>query len=180
MAMICHALILLATISVVFSRHYPPVYECAKQYKECISGGGEFPQIPTVPCCWEDNTCTEGRIYMHAQCNRDCPGNILCCDPSVLEEYDYPVWRATVPFCGTSCGICGSDPYLCWWRSRCGDGPPCWSGYKYLCGIRRSNNFWLFQDKTVSSLLQYMEYMLHAIIFQSCYVNKCMYNSLDA
>ena len=172
MAMICCALVLLATISVVFSRHYPPVYECIREYKECISGGGGFPRIPTeYNCAWEDSTCTDGRIYMRAQCNCNCPGSMLCCDPSILEEYDYPVWHGTAPFCGASCGSCGGDESLCWWQSRCGNGAQCWTGNKHLCGVRRRINFWPFQDKTVSSLLQYVEYMLHAINFQSCYIN---------
>ena len=164
MAMICRALILLATVSVVFS-HFPPVFECARQYKECISGEIS-PILTNFNCAWEHNTCTEGRIYMRTQCNCDCPGSMLCCDPSILEEWDYPIWRGTAPICTANCGNCGNEPYTCWYMSSCGSGAQCWVGYKFLCGIRRSKNFWPFLDKTVSSLLQWM---LHTRIFQSRY-----------
>ena len=157
--MICRVLILLATISVVFSRHYPPIFECARQYKECISGGGQFNLRIPDGCIWE-NACSEGRVYMQTQCNCNCPGMMLCCDPSVLEEWDYPIWHGTAPFCTASCNSCGSDPSLCWWQSRCGNGARCWTGNKYLCGRRKSQIFWPFLDKTVSSLLQWSIYII--------------------
>ena len=163
--MICRAVILLATVSVVFS-HYSPIFECARQYKKCISGE-ILPILTEFNCAWEHNICTEGRIYMRTQCNCDCPGSMLCCDPSILEEWDYPIWRGSAPICTASCRGCGNEPLSCWWQSSCGNGAPCWTGNKYLCGIRRRNNFWPFLDKTVSSLLQWM---LHTRIFQSCYI----------
>ena len=174
MAMICRALILLTTISVVFSQLLPPVYVCAKQYKECISGDGEFTRIPTeYNCAWEDNSCTQGRIYMRTDCNCNCPGNILCCDPSILEEYFYPLWHGSAPFCTASCDSCGSDPSLCWWQSRCGNSARCWTGNKYLCGVRlrTRKKLWPFLDKTVSSLLQgRLKFSSHAILTCMCNV----------
>ena len=130
MDIICQALLLLATTSVAFSE-LPSEYNCA----------------------WEVGDCTDGRIYMWIQCACDCPGWILCCDPSILEEYDYPTWQGTAPICAASCRICGRDSSLCWWKSRCGIGRRCWAGHKYLCTVRKRRNFFPFLDKAVSSLL---------------------------
>ena len=149
MDIICHALILLATTSVAFS-YYPHIFECYTEYKKCVSGNSDqgFSRIPKeYNCAWEDNTCTDGRIYMRTQCNCNCPGYMLCCDPSILEEYDYPIWIGTAPTCRAGCGDCGIHSSLCWWQSRCGNGAQCWTGNKYLCGVRRHriffSHFWI-------------------------------------
>ena len=157
MAMICQALILLATISAVFSS-LPQLYDlkgCAREFYECISGG--FSRIPAEHnCAWEKNRCTRDRIFL-TQCNCQCGGlgvSLLCCDESVLDEYDYPVWHGTAPFCGASCAAdCGSNnPDVCWWQSSCGNGRKCMTGSKVLCGIPKNRNRYPFLDKTVSSL----------------------------
>ena len=133
MTTIGHALLLLATISVVFS--IPDGYNCA----------------------WQRDQCTRGRIML-AQCNCDCGllNNMLCCDRSILDDYYFPVWHGTAPLCGASCiGDCKStDPAYCWWQSKCGNGSRCMTGSKYLCGTRRRRWWWPFLDKAVSSLLQ--------------------------
>lgn len=136
MAMIiCIALIQLAAVSVAFSRHVPHV----------------FSLIPMeYNCAWEEDTCTDGRIFMRAVCNCNCPGYMLCCDPSILEVYDYPTWRGMAPFCTASCDSCGPVQSLCWWQSRCGDGDRCLTGNKYLCGRYKCRNSWPFLDEIVS------------------------------
>lgn len=101
-------------------------------------------------CAWEEDTCTDGRIFMRAVCNCNCPGYMLCCDPSILEVYDYPTWRGIAPICTASCDSCGPVQSLCWWQSRCGDGDWCLTGNKYLCGRYKRKNSWPFLDKIVS------------------------------
>ena len=130
---LCHALILLATVSAVFSHlRIPAEYNCA----------------------WQRNSCTEDRIFL-AQCKCDCGiGNILCCDRSILNEYEYPIWRGTAPICNAACPrSCDNDVSLCWWQSRCGNGRRCVTGNKVLCGVRRRKSWWPFLDKAVSPFL---------------------------
>ena len=96
MAMIIRiALIQLVAVSVAFSRHVPHVFH-KFQWSIIVPGR-------------KTHVATDGRIFMRAVCNCNCPGYMLCCDPSILEVYDYPIWRGMAPICTASCGNCGPD-----------------------------------------------------------------------
>lgn len=149
MIILCPAFILLAIVSTAFSRcsRIPQEYNCA----------------------WERNSCSQGRIYL-AQCNCGCGlGNILCCDPSILEEYHYPIWRGTAPFCNAECPrSCEYDESLCWWQSKCGNGSRCLTGNKVLCGERRRKSWWPFLNKVVSPFLYYIIIVFSIPILAIC------------
>ena len=69
-----------------------------------------------------------------ATCNCNCPGHLLCCDLSILNDYNYPIWQGKAPFCEGQCsGKCGSDIANCWWKSACGNGKRCWTGNEVMC-----------------------------------------------
>lgn len=122
-----HVLFLLATLSAAFAHlRIPEGYNCV----------------------WEDNTCTQGRIFL-ALCYCSCPETFLCCDLSILNDYEKPIWRGTAPFCNARCSSCGSDD-LCWWQSKCGNGSTCWTGNKVLCGVPKRKIRWPLLDKAVS------------------------------
>ena len=134
MTMIRHALILFAIIDIVFSHgRIPDGYDCA----------------------WLNSGCPSGQIS-YARCNCDCPGYNLCCNLDIQDDYFYPLWHGSAPFCGgdcqKSCG--GTSSSLCWWTSSCGNSAKCWTGRKVLCGYpwRRIRNPFI---NYVSSLLQW-------------------------
>ena len=76
-----HALILLATISIVFSHgRIPDGYDCA----------------------WVNTACPVGQVSL-ARCNCNCPGSNLCCNVDILDDYFYPLWHESALFCNANC-----------------------------------------------------------------------------
>ena len=103
MTVITIALLMLAATSIASSQVLPSGYSCG----------------------WEKNECKGGQVNV-ATCNCQCPGHLLCCDPSILNDYNYPVWPGKAPFCEGQCSSkCGSDIANCWWKSAHGNGKRC-------------------------------------------------------
>ena len=129
--MITAVLIVLATTSTAFSQQLPPGYGCG----------------------WERLQCRGDKVNI-AQCNCGCPGNLVCCDADILEDYNYPIWHGTAPFCNGQCvPSCGSIPD-CWAQSACGNGKRCWTGNKVLCAQHKNQENFNMGTIVSLSLLQ--------------------------
>ena len=104
--------------------------------------------VGTAPVC--DPKC-EG-TYKHYWVKSTCGSGTMCWTGhkhfccKVASPYSLIYWKGTAPFCGASCSDCDKGHECIIEKHPCGDGAPCASGHKVLCGRKRTTSMAELQE----------------------------------
>lgn len=113
------ALLVLAAGEAKKCTWYGTAPDCDADEESCSKNGLHY---------WADGTMGEGKYCVNGR-------KVLCCD--VPSPYVYTYWEGTAPFCSASCEDCLEEKDECIIEcNKAGDGNPCHSGCKTLCGSR--------------------------------------------